>query len=440
MTEISCQVCMDLMPLVMDGAASAESRAAVEAHVARCPACAALYGSQPPQPDARQALGRLLRRARLFCALLMMFGICFGLGLTASSDMFYNALIMPAVGALGYVIFRWRALYALPCLLLAAHGLAALLRLLPAGEVLWTVVYSPFALAGVLLAWLLQLLFAKTSGPAPRARLYKAAALAGALVLAGGLALFANGLLGNPVSAWLARRTAQSHVQQHYAAAGYQLGEVNYSFKDGRYHAQAAVPGSQDLHFGFTLDLAGRLVYDDYDSYVPSGFNTASRLDSAYRQLADTVLQSPAFPFACSIAYGSLEFWPQSALGQPDTPPYALAQEDLAPDGLYDIPQLGAQAGRLVLYAESETANARQAAQMLLEVKALMEQGGVPFCAVDLVLKSAGAENGGRFEVQNFLSADIVPQGLEQRLQAAHEQTLADYARMDAEKAAVPNT
>ena len=49
--RITCDICMDLMPLVHDGVASADSVAAVEEHVESCAQCRALYEGQLPVPD-----------------------------------------------------------------------------------------------------------------------------------------------------------------------------------------------------------------------------------------------------------------------------------------------------------------------------------------------------------------------------------------------------
>ena len=47
MNEITCGLCMDLIPLVQDGIASGESRDAVERHVQSCAACRKLSARQP---------------------------------------------------------------------------------------------------------------------------------------------------------------------------------------------------------------------------------------------------------------------------------------------------------------------------------------------------------------------------------------------------------
>ena len=50
MNTISCDICMDLIPLVRDGVASADSAAAVEEHLKTCPACRKAFGKGIPAP------------------------------------------------------------------------------------------------------------------------------------------------------------------------------------------------------------------------------------------------------------------------------------------------------------------------------------------------------------------------------------------------------
>lgn len=169
MNEITCGLCMDLIPLVRDGIASGDSKAAVERHVESCASCRALYGGgAPPAINMDKALRKWSRQTRFLSLMLLMFGIFFGLSLTAGAGQFYNTLIMPLIGGLGYAVFRWKALYGVPLLLLAAHSLMNVLRMtaeaerLDAGSLfMWTVLYSIFALIGVLIAGLLHYAFRK---------------------------------------------------------------------------------------------------------------------------------------------------------------------------------------------------------------------------------------------------------------------------------------
>lgn len=173
MNKITCDLCKDLMPLVKDGIASEDSRQAVEAHVAECEECKKLYAGECAElaeinPDLEQELGKLKRKLQIFSTVLMMFGVFFGLSLTASQEMFYNSLIMPVIGALGYVIFRWKAVYQVPLLLLVMQLLINFLGLARGMEyfaimeiVLWVGIYSIFVELGVLVAGLLHFAFRK---------------------------------------------------------------------------------------------------------------------------------------------------------------------------------------------------------------------------------------------------------------------------------------
>ena len=169
MNEITCDLCMDLMPLVKDGVASEDSASAVRNHLASCESCRALFdGDVPPPVDTARSFEKFYRRLQLFSAMVMMFGIFFGLSLTAGSGIFYNTVIMPSIGALGYAIFRKRALYIVPVVLFVTHFLTNLLGLMRGVEhldfyslLMWTFLYSIFALLGVVVAWLLHFAFRK---------------------------------------------------------------------------------------------------------------------------------------------------------------------------------------------------------------------------------------------------------------------------------------
>ena len=56
--RISCDICMDLIPLVRDGIASEDSRAAVEEHIKDCAVCRAAFeeGSPAPEPEKAEVL------------------------------------------------------------------------------------------------------------------------------------------------------------------------------------------------------------------------------------------------------------------------------------------------------------------------------------------------------------------------------------------------
>ena len=162
MNKISCEMCMDLMPLVQDGVASEDSRNAVLDHLKECPDCKALYEGEIPAPTNSNALlDQIQRKVRVFFAMVMMFGIFYGLMLTAGSGLFMNVVIMPIIGGIAYYLFRWKAIIIVPPLLLVTHFITNAIglgeeHLLPVEVLLWTAIYCGIALLGFIIAALLH--------------------------------------------------------------------------------------------------------------------------------------------------------------------------------------------------------------------------------------------------------------------------------------------
>lgn len=164
MTKLTCDICIDLMPLVQDGVASNDSVAAVEEHLKHCPECRALYEGQIPQPsDSSQLLKRIQQKLQIFIGMILMFGVFFGLSLTASSEQFLNVWIMPVIGCIGYYLFRWKGIYITPCLLLITHLITNTFGMIRGTEyldiltlVMWTAIYAFFSTIGAVIAGLIH--------------------------------------------------------------------------------------------------------------------------------------------------------------------------------------------------------------------------------------------------------------------------------------------
>ena len=76
-----------------------------------------------------------------------------------SSDVFYNSLIMPIVGVFGYIIFRFKAFYKLPILLLVINSLACLFNFVEVEFIdifFWTAIFTAFVFAGIIIAFLIH--------------------------------------------------------------------------------------------------------------------------------------------------------------------------------------------------------------------------------------------------------------------------------------------
>lgn len=267
----------------------------------------------------------------------------------------------------------------------------------------------------------------------------KIAALAAALIIIAGLCWFANALVGNPVSKWLATRTAERHLEEVYGDTDFEIERIGFNFKDTDYYAHIKSPSSADSSFSLRIDMLGNLKLDTYESRVLYGGNTQNRLYMEYRALVDEVLEAPDYPFTSFIAYGDLKVGfraPDVEVGVPYWPASYVILDKVELDKQYDIRELAKTAGYLVIYVEDDIVTVERAAEVLLELKNVFDRKNVPFYAIDFVLEYPRKEEGGttkegRVNVEGFLRSDIYEEGLAERVRMADEELNAYYAEQD---------
>lgn len=266
-------------------------------------------------------------------------------------------------------------------------------------------------------------------------RLLKIAAFLVAVALIAGLCWFANGLVGNPISKLLATNTAKQYLQDHHPDTDYQLDAVTFNFKFVCYNAYFSSPSSPDSSFTLMLGMDGKIVQDYYEAHVTNRENTARRLENEYRAAVGKVLDNPAFPYDCHIGYGELQFIPKEYKNEADVPSYALITNDLELDGIYDINELGAKAGALTIYIYDDTVSVERLAEIILDIKAMLDDSGVSFYVMDCVLEYPKPESGqwteGRVEVMEFLYSDIYEEGMVERVQTSNDAAKDYYDEMD---------
>ena len=270
-------------------------------------------------------------------------------------------------------------------------------------------------------------------------RILKIAAFIFAIALIVGVCVFANALVGNPISKAMATNTAEKHIEENYADKDFEIERVTFSFKDGYYHAFIYSPSSIDSDFTILVDMWGKLRYDTYEDRVLSGGNTADRISRDYRAVVDKVLDSQAFPYNEHIGYGDFDFYPRVHLEEYSVPEYALITEDLTLDAFYDVNELGAKHGKLTIYIDDDTVSYERLAEILLDIRRIFDDSGVKFYVIDFVLEYQKNEDSskkqeGRVEVREFLYADIYEDGMVERVKASDEAANAYYAEQDAEK------
>lgn len=372
MDRISCDMCMDLMPLVNDGVACEDTRLAVEGHVQECENCRMLFEKKAmPKVDTEQALSKAAKRVRRFAA----------------------------VAAVVFVIMG-----------------ICLCELIFGGS-------SVFFVIAVLL--IRQLLFVTIEG-GKGWKNYLKRGIAGilALVLVCGIVVLANVILGNPISKKMAQKAAENYLAGKFPDEDYIIEEIDYDSVRAHYEVNVRLQGSADCYFTIDTDRKGNFHHDSYND-VLTGWNTAERIGEAYRQVAEPAALQLNLTY--KRAYISCELQFEQRQWQEDPYEYQLLLngEPLEVDGDYDVLAEGARSGSLRVSVEEEEVSPEKAAEILLEVCRLMDGAEVPFHSIDLTLKYPRTEDPmeqqreGCIMLEGFLYEDIYREGLVERIREA---------------------
>ena len=165
--KITCDMCIDLMPLVLDGLASEDSRNAVMEHIASCESCRSMFDGQalPQIQDDKGVLLTIKSQLRMAGLFVLILGAAVGAMLTNSQNVFYNFMIMPVLGCLGYAVMRKRWYFMLPlifitsfvstffvCLLSEKCGFET--AVMSAG--MYSLIYTALSCVGILIGALLH--------------------------------------------------------------------------------------------------------------------------------------------------------------------------------------------------------------------------------------------------------------------------------------------
>ena len=266
----------------------------------------------------------------------------------------------------------------------------------------------------------------------------KRVAQTGCLLLSAALlcaaAYVLNAFFGNPVSAYLAERSARAYLAERYGHLDVEIERFGYNFKTADYYAFVASDTSVDTHFSVYMRMNGEVRYDTYDS-VTSGWNTWQRLEEEYRERTNALFDAPDFELRNDIAFGSLELKEESAYDYQPVP-FGIELQALKLDGEYDVNELAKQAGKIVFYMQDEDVSFETAARGMLRLKEILDVEGIPFFAMDYVLRLPREEGkpgsgGPTIHVEDFLCSEIYEDGMAQRVRAAHEALKAFYEELD---------
>ena len=179
--KTECSVVRDLLPLYIEDMISTETAQYINEHLKNCneghaelanlregEELSTVKAKPVTRPEDAKPFKKMMKRMnRQFYSIAyaaIIFLIFLGFGWTAGDNLMYNSLIMPIVGIFGYYVFKWKAIYKLPVLLLIIDlGVFAfqLVEIGFADTLMWTVLYAVFVLVGVAIAFLLHYAFKK---------------------------------------------------------------------------------------------------------------------------------------------------------------------------------------------------------------------------------------------------------------------------------------
>ena len=172
-----CKIVSDLFPLYLENLVCEETEEFVENHLSECESCKKEFEALKNGDDLKEVFKedttrpvedikpfkKIMKKMNLqvhsISYLLIVFFIFFGFLSMDSANVFYNSLIMPIVGVFGYIIFRFKAFYKLPILLLVINFFACIFKF---AEVelydifFWTAIFTAFVFAGIIIAFLIH--------------------------------------------------------------------------------------------------------------------------------------------------------------------------------------------------------------------------------------------------------------------------------------------
>lgn len=110
-----------------------------------------------------------------------------------------------------------------------------------------------------------------------------------AILLIGVLLFVTSAFVGNPITAKRADKAIERYLEENYSFLDLQVEKARYNFKDGSYMARAKSKTNRDTHFPIYY-RDGKILRDDYDTYVLGRFNTLQRLSEEYSAVAKALV------------------------------------------------------------------------------------------------------------------------------------------------------
>lgn len=325
----SCEFIRDLIPVVVCGGASEETRAMVEAHIADCPTCKAEY-DRCLHPAKKKEGKRKPLPVRLLLFLLKLLGaaalVLLGSYLSTSPYFgnvlpYYSSLLLFGAGVYTAFAFR-RGRYAVVIgtpvavflnfyifygQVLVQRGSADFLRLFYEMGAITTAAAAAGLISGLLLRYALRRKTLRGTGKtwfqwlrsfvASKPLFLRIPAAVISIGLFATLCAFVFGLVGDPVSYLIAEGKMKEYLNKNYASYGYRYWFTMYAAPD-TYVAMVQFPDNSQT---FTITCFKlRTVNDNLQSVLQysGSFNLELQRDSMVQKINAALADRPGYLYA----------------------------------------------------------------------------------------------------------------------------------------------
>jgi len=175
MLNISCNVIIDLIPLVKDGVASDDSTILVNEHIKSCESCKSEFETlqitelEQSLIKDKKIIFAMKRSIFVTQIIVLIAGGILGVALTNSMGLFYNFIIMPIIGGISVIAFK-RKWYLTPIAIIIINYLSQTIMAIVSDGFEWiylyiglpySIIYAVLVCLGGIIAMLLKFTFKK---------------------------------------------------------------------------------------------------------------------------------------------------------------------------------------------------------------------------------------------------------------------------------------
>ncbi len=207
---------------------------------------------------------------------------------------------------------------------------------------------------------------------------------------------------GNPFT-WFETRTAVTDYLTENYGEDYRISSLRYHRfgHEKIYSCYAEKADSLDVKFTVYAYPGGESIHDNYSWMVADGSRTRFRINDEYKTKVKPVLEK-----ADGLHIHDAHF-------------YAMPEELLVVDKEYDIDEISAEYGTLVLSFEEETGGFAEFADKMLKIKAFCDENGIKFAYIDMDAVKDNRYIGG-ISVDGFPYNSITEDNLQDRIADAN--------------------